>query len=192
MSSAWPTSAIQAQAIASRTYGLSRIGSIRKDCDCNVYNTIYDQNYVGYAKESEANIGSLWRAAVDATSGMSITYNGSPINVYFFSSSGGTTQRSEDVWGTAFPYLTNVPDPYSLDLVLNPTYSHWQRVINQADMSSAFGLPDVVSIVADARTVTNSVISLTATSSGGVKATLPVGVFKSKLRIPASWFQINY
>ena len=191
MSSAWPTAAIQSQAIASRTYGLARVATIRKDCDCNVYSTIYDQNFVGYSKESEPVIGALWKAAVDATAGMSITYNNAPINVYFFSSSGGMTQRSEDVWGTAYPYLTNVADPYSLDLVLNPTYSHWQRVINQKDMSAAFGLPDVASIAIDARTPSNSVISLTATSSTGTKATLLVGVFKTKLKIPASWFQIN-
>jgi len=192
MSSSWPTAAIQSQAIASRTYGLARISSIRKECDCNVYNTIYDQNYVGFSKESEPTNGALWKAAVDATSGMSITYNGAPINVYFFSSSGGTTQRSEDVWGTAFPYLTNVPDPYSLDLVLNPTYSHWQRVINQGDMSAAFGLPDVATISIDTKSVTNSALSISATSSSGVKATLPVGTFKTKLKIPSSWFQINY
>ncbi len=191
MSSAWPTAAIQSQAIASRTYGLARIATIRKECDCNVYSTIYDQNFVGYSKESEPLIGALWKAAVDATAGMTVTYNNAPINVYFFSSSGGMTQRSEDVWGTAYPYLTNVADPYSLDLVLNPTYSHWQRVINQKDMSAAFGLPDVASIAIDARTPSNSVISLTATSSTGVKATLLVGVFKTKLKIPASWFQIN-
>ena len=191
MSSAWPTAAIQAQAIASRTYGLSRIGSIRKECDCNVYNTIYDQNYVGFTKESEPTIGALWKAAVDSTSGMVITYNGTPINVYFFSSSGGMTQRSEDVWGTAYPYLTNVTDPYSLDIVLNPTYSHWQRVLNQPDLTAAFGLPDVATLVVDSRTVTNSVLSVTATSSTGAKSTLPVGTFKSKLKIPASWFQIN-
>jgi len=191
MSSAWPTAAIQAQAIASRTYGLSRIASIRKDCDCNVYNTIYDQNYVGYSKESEKTVGGLWKSAVDATTGMSITYNAAPINVYFFSSSGGTTQRSEDVWGTAYPYLTNVADPYSLDIVLNPSYSHWQRVLNQTDLTAAFGLPDVATLIADSRTVTNSVVSVTATSSTGVKSTLPVGVFKTKLKVPASWFQIN-
>lgn len=191
MSSAWPTAAIQAQAIASRTYGLSRIAVIRKDCDCNVYSTIYDQNFIGFSKESEPTAGLLWKSAVDATSSMSITYNGAPISVYFFSSSGGTTQRSEDVWGSSFPYLTNVADPYSLDILLNPTYSHWQRVINQKDMSAAFGLTDVATLVAETRTVTNSVVTLTALSTAGVKSTLAVGVFKSKLKIPASWFQIN-
>ena len=191
MSSAWPQAAIASQAIASRTYGLAHSATIRKECDCNVYNTIYDQNYVGYSKESEPTIGAMWKAAVDATSGMSITYNGAPINVYFFSSSGGMTQRSEDVWGSAYPYLVSVPDPYSLDLVLNPSYAHWQRVINQKDMSAAFGLPDVATLAVDARTLTNSVISVTATSSSGVKMSLPVGIFKTKVKIPASWFQIN-
>ena len=191
MSSAWPQAAIASQAIASRTYGLAHSATIRKECDCNVYNTIYDQNYVGYSKESEPTIGAMWKAAVDATSGMSITYNGAPINVYFFSSSGGMTQRSEDVWGSAYPYLVSVPDPYSLDLVLNPSYAHWQRVINQKDMSAAFGLPDVATLAVDARTLTNSVISVTATSSSGVKMSLPVGIFKTKVNIPASWFQIN-
>jgi SpoIID/LytB domain protein len=191
VSSAWPTAAIQAQAIASRTYGLSRMGSIRKECDCNLYNTKFDQNYVGYSKESEKTYGVLWKSAVDATSGEVITYLGKPINVYFSSSSGGTTQKASDVWGTDFPYLTNVPDPWSLDVVLNPQYAHWLRVISQADAAKAFGLPDVASMKIDARTSSNSAVSVTATSSAGTTAQLQVGVFKTKLLIPASWFEIT-
>lgn len=192
VSSAWPTAAIQAQAIASRTYGLSRMGSIRKECDCNLYNTKYDQNYVGYSKESEKTFGVLWKAAVDATAGQVITYQGKPINVYFSSSTGGITQKAVDVWGTDFPYLTNVPDPWSLDIVLNPQYAHWSRVISQADAAKAFGLPDVVSMKIDGRTSSNSAVSVTATSSSGTTSQLQVGVFKTKLIIPASWFEITY
>ena len=191
MSSSWPDAAMQSQAIASRTYGLSRMGSIRKECDCNIYNTKFDQNYVGFSKESEAKYGALWKAAVDATSGQVLTYQGRAINVYFSSSTGGTTQKAADVWGTDFPYLTNVPDPWSLDVVLNPSYAHWLRVISQKDMAKAFGLPDVVSVRIDSRTVSNSALSLTATSSMGTTAQLLVGVFKTKLLIPASWFDIT-
>ncbi len=191
MSSSWPDAAMQSQAIASRTYGLSRMGSIRKECDCNLYNTKFDQTYAGYSKEVEAKYGALWKAAVDATSGQVITYQGSPINVYFSSSTGGITQKASDVWGTDFPYLTNVADPWSLDVVLNPQYAHWLRVISQGDMAKAFGLPDVATIKIDARTTSNSAISLTATSSAGVSAALQVGVFKTKLLIPASWFDIT-
>ena len=191
ISSSWPDAAMQAQAIASRTYGLSRMGSIRKECDCNLYNTKYDQNYVGYSKESEAKYGALWKAAVDGTVDQVITYQGKPINVYFSSSTGGVTQKAVDVWGSDFPYLTNVPDPWSLDVVLNPQYAHWLRVISQKDAAQAFGLSDVVSMKVDARTSSNSAVSVTATSSTGATAQLAVGVFKTKLLIPASWFDIT-
>ena len=64
-------------------------------------------------------------------------------------------------------------------------------MLNQSDLTTAFSLPDIATLVVDSRTVTNSVISVTATSTNGSKATLPVGTFKTKLKIPASWFQIN-
>jgi len=194
MSSSWPEAALQAQAIASRTYALAHLSN-RSACDCNVYNTKYDQAYIGYAKESEARVGSLWVAAVTATeldpsNAQAIYYLGKPINVYFFSSDGGQTQQSLDVWGTAYPYLTNVPDPWSLDIFLNPQYAHWQRVLIQKDVAAAFNLPDVVSLAITGRTVSNSATQVTATSSNGVTAQLAVGDFKTKLKLPASWFEI--
>ena len=191
MSSSWPDAALASQVIASRTYGLSRMGSLRKECDCNIYNSKYDQNFVGFSKESEAKYGAIWKAAVDATSGQIITYQGNPINVYFSSSSGGVTQKASDVWGTDFPYLTNVPDPWSLDIVLNPQYAHWLRVISQADAAKAFGLSDVATLKVDARSTSNSALSVTATSSSGKTSQLQVGAFKTKLLIPASWFDIT-
>ena len=146
---------------------------------------------IGYSKESEASYGALWKAAVDATSGDVITYQNKPINVYFSSSSGGVTQKAADVWGTDFPYLTNVPDPWSLDVVLNPQYAHWLRVIGQNDMAKAFGLSDVATLKVDARSASNSALTITATSSSGKSVQLPVGVFKTKLLIPSSWFDIT-
>ena len=195
MPSSWPPAAMQAQAIASRTYAMTHLSKIRKECDCNVYSSSVDQSYVGAAKELDPDFGAQWKAAVDATAvdpshGLTVLYNNQPINTYFFASSGGVTANSADVWGTAFPYLVSVPDPYSLDLVLNPTYSHWQRVINQKDMAAAFNLSDVASIRIDTRSATNSALTIVATSSVGATATLAVGSFKSKLRLPSSWFEL--
>ena len=194
MSSSWPSAALQAQAIASRTYALAHL-TTRTSCDCNVYNTMYDQAYIGYAKEFEARVGANWVAAVTATesdpvNAQAIFYQSKPINVYFFSSDGGQTQQSADVWGTSYPYLTNVPDPWSLDIFLNPQYSHWQRVLIQKDVAAAFNLPDVVSLAITARTVSNSATQITATSSTGATALLAVGDFKTKLKLPSSWFEI--
>lgn len=194
MSSSWLPAALQAQAIASRTYGLAHL-ALRKECNCNVYSTIFDQAYIGYAKESEPGVGQNWKAAVSATEtdpadADAIYYQGKPISVYFFASDGGQTQNSADVWGTALPYLTNVQDPWSLDIFLNPQYAHWQRVLIQRDVASAFNLPDVVTLAITARTVTNSATMITATSSAGTSAQLVVGDFKTKLKIPSSWFEI--
>ena len=194
MPSSWLPAALEAQVIASRTYGLAHL-KLRSACQCNVYKSTSDQAYIGYAKEAEPGVGVNWKAAVAATesdpyNAEVIEYLGKPISVYFFSSDGGQTQSSADVWGTASPYLISVPDPWSLDIFLNPQYSHWQRVLIQRDVAGAFNLPDVNSLAISSRTATNSAKTITATSSTGATAELSVGAFKSKLRIPASWFEI--
>jgi SpoIID/LytB domain protein len=194
VSSSWPTAALQAQAIASRTYGLAH-STLRTACDCNVYSSNYDQVYVGYAKESEPTYGQFWSAAVTATqtdtnNALAITYQGKPISVFFFASDGGVTQSAAEVWGSGQPYLTNVKDPWSLDIFLNPYYAHWQRVISQTDMAAAFALPDVAIASITSRALSNAATVITATSSTGETASLSVGDLKSKLRLPSSWFEI--
>jgi len=193
--SSWPQAAMASQVIASRTYALSRIAKVRKECDCHVYNTKYDQNFAGATKELEVKYGQLWKVAVDTTladesHGLAITFSGAPINVYFFSSSGGQTQRAIDVWGSDIPYLTSVKDPWSLDAKLNPKYANWQRVIPQDVMAKAFGLPDVVRYVVKGRTSTGSVLNVIGYSSNGTKKSLPVGAFKTAVKLPSSWFDL--
>jgi len=193
--SSWPTEALKTQVIASRTYALARLGAPRKACDCNVYSSIYDQTYIGYAKEAEPTYGALWKSAVDATviddsHALAVTFNNQPINVYFFSSSGGMTQRSQDVWGSAFPYLINVPDPWSLSDSLNPGYAHWSRTVTQSQMAAAFGLPDVAKYAISGRTSTGSVVAVVAYSSTGQRSKLSVGDFKTRVKLPSSWFNL--
>ena len=100
------------------------------------------------------------------------------------------TQKAIDVWGSEIPYLVSVADPWSLDPLLNPKYANWERTISQSDMAKAFGLPDVVKYVVKGRTLTGSVLNVIAYSSSGAKKTLPVGTFKTTLKIPSSWFDL--
>jgi stage II sporulation protein D len=195
MSSSWPSAALQAQAIASRTFALNRLRSVRKECDCNIYNHKYDQVFVGYSKESEPRYGELWKKAVlstnvDSVTALAITYQGKPISAFFSSSTGGMTATSKDVWGTDYPYLVSVPDPWSLDKKLNPKYSAWTVTVTQAQIARAFGLPDVMSYIVTSRTKTSAVLTVTATSSMGVKSKLAVSDFKVRLKIPSSWFAL--
>jgi SpoIID/LytB domain protein len=193
--SSWPREAMAAQVIASRTYALTRMNVVRKACDCHIYSTKYDQNYAGYSKESEAKWGALWKTSVNETltddgHGLAITFNGAPISVFFSSSSGGYTARSEDVWGTPLAYSVSVPDPWSLDPKLNPGYSTWTRVVSQSVMASAFGLPDVTKYVINSRTTTGAVLYLTGYSSTGEKKKLSVSAFKTAVKLPSSWFDL--
>lgn len=194
--SSWPEAALQSQVIASRTYALLRMNSIKRACDCHVYNSMYDQAFVGYSKEGEPRYGQLWKAAVDSTlvdesHGLVITINQLPVRVFFSSSSGGMTQRPVDVWGTDIPHLESVPDPWSIDPAVNKNFALWKKKVSQRVMTKAFGLADVVDLKLGDRTATNSVLNVTATSSDGSSKTLPVGTFKSAVKLPSSWFELT-
>jgi SpoIID/LytB domain protein len=193
--SSWPTAALESQVIASRTYALMRMKSIKKACDCHVYNSKYDQAFVGYSKEGEPRYGQFWKAAVDATAvdeshGLAITVDQLPVSVFFSSSTGGMTQWSVDVWGTDIPHLVSVPDPWSIDPAVNKNYASWTKKVSQKVMAKAFGLADVIQIIIGERTATNSVLKITGVSSDGISKTLPVGTFKSAVKMPSSWFQL--
>lgn len=193
--SSWPAAALESQVIASRTYALLRMNSIKKACDCHVYNSKYDQAFVGYSKEGEARYGQFWKAAVDATAvdeghGLAITIDQLPVSVFFSSSSGGMTQRAIDVWGTDIPHLVSVADPWSVDPAVNKNYANWTKKVSQKTMAKAFGLTDVIEIKIGERTATSSVLKITGVSSDGKTETLPVGTFKTAVKMPSSWFQL--
>jgi SpoIID/LytB domain protein len=193
--SSWPTQALIAQGIASRSYALSKLGIPKTACDCNVYNNISDQSFVGFSKEIEPIYGPLWRAAVQAsslsdTTGEVITVNGLPITAFFTSSSGGITETSTNAWGKERSFTTSVADPFSQDPILNPRFFTWTRPISQGILARAFVLTDVVSLSIDARNPTGTVARITATSSDGKTATLRGETFRSRTQLPSAWFNL--
>lgn len=193
--SSWPLAALQAQAIASRTYALNKSRSIKTSCDCNIYGSSQDQAFVGYSKESEATYGKLWKAAVtststDDTTGLAILFGSKPIGAYYSSSSGGITESSQNAWGTALTYAISVPDSWSLDPTYNSRYAKWVRPVTQALASSAFGLPDVVSLQVIARNSSGTVAKIMGTSSDGKKITIKGVIFQSRTKLPSAWFEI--
>jgi stage II sporulation protein D len=106
--SAWPAEALKAQAVAARTYAItSRAGSISDGFD--QYADTRSQMYRGVAAERPST-----DAAVAATAGQVVTYNGVPVTTYFFSTSGGKTENIENsfVGATPQPWLKGVDDPY--------------------------------------------------------------------------------
>ena len=193
--SSWPTQALIAQAIASRSYALSKLGVSRRACDCNVYNNISDQAFVGFSKESERIYGPLWKAAVQAsstsdTTGEVITLNNVPISAFFSSSSGGQTETSVNAWGQERSFTTSVADPYSQDPAINPRFFTWTRPLAQPLLAKAFLLPDVVALTINARNSTGTVATITATSLEGKTSTLRGETFRSRTQLPSAWFNL--
>ena len=195
-------SALAAQAITARSYAMSK-STLRDSCRCNVVDDVRDQNYTGWKKENEgtnAKYGKVWVSAVRATLKTStrarvLSYGGKPVAAHYYSSSGGRTANSEDVWSSKIAYERSVSDPYSKAAPGN-SYKSWTRKITQAQARSLFGLSDVKSIKVSAKWSSGQARTLTATSSAGKKATVTgkADVIRSKVgsrttagSMPAAW-----
>jgi len=122
MPKTWPAEALKAQAVAARSYALAQ----RKTSGpFDVYPDTRSQVYGGVSAEAPTAT-----AAVDATAGQVLTYEGKIATTYFFSSSGGRTASSSDVWkGAPIPYLASVSDPYD---TASP-YHNWGPLTFTAD-----------------------------------------------------------
>ena len=193
--SSWPAAALEAQAIASRSYALSKLSVIRPSCDCQVYSHITDQNFVGYSKESEARFGLLWKDAVsrtivDTQTSLVVLSNGKPAQTYFFSSSGGATQTTRDAWGEATAFTQSVPDSASVDIKLNPRFASWKASSTQELVAKAFLLPNVVSLEILSRNQAGAVTYIAATSSDGVTKKIRGDTFRSRAKLPSPWFSL--
>jgi stage II sporulation protein D len=97
MPSHWPAAALQAQAVAARTYAVSRMLN-RSDDTFDVYATVSDQVYYGVSGEKPAAT-----EAIRATVGQIVTFSGKPIVAYYCSDAGGCTKCGTE------PYLQAVP-----------------------------------------------------------------------------------
>jgi stage II sporulation protein D len=104
--STWPTQALRAQAIVARTYAVT---TGKGGPGFDQYADTRSQVYNGIAGERPST-----DEAVAATSGEVVTYKGTPVVTYYFSTSGGRTENVENVFigDEPRPWLRSVPDPY--------------------------------------------------------------------------------
>jgi stage II sporulation protein D len=120
MPSNWAPEAVKAQAVAARSYALANVAKGRP---FDLYGDTRSQVYGGVAVETPAS-----NAAVDATKGQVVLYNGKVADTLFFSTSGGRTASALESTGIAVPYLISVVDPYD---TLSP-YHDWGPVLLDA------------------------------------------------------------
>jgi SpoIID/LytB domain protein len=193
MPSSWPNAALQAQVVASRGYALTKYRQgIRSGCDCHVFSSTSDQVFAGWSKQSGPS-GSRWTAAVratnvSATASKTVLVKGAPVQTFFFSSSGGRTQNSEDVWSAKLSHLRSVDDHWSKNAKLNGNASWGPRVRSQAEVAKAFGLPNVVRLDLSTRYASGAVKTAKAWSSSGAVATVKGTTLVAKLSLASRWY----
>lgn len=137
--------ALKAQALTARTYIVKQLLNKEKvgvpegaDITDTEMHQVYKSN-----EELQKQWGDKYKAnyqkikeAVVATSGQIVTYDGSPINVAFFSTSNGYTENSEDYWTTAEPYLKSVQSPWDIG---TPKFNG-QKEVTVADFEAKLGV----------------------------------------------------
>ncbi len=123
MPSSYEEEALEAQAVAARTYAVSRIG-VHAASGYDLCDNTNCQVYIGYNQEKATT-----NKAVDATRGVMIYYEGTPINAVFSASSGGYTDDSENVWNNMVPYLRAVPEINEVDT------NTWTRTFTLSDIT---------------------------------------------------------
>ncbi|MXG89515.1 SpoIID/LytB domain-containing protein [Nocardioides flavescens] len=173
----WPAAAVQAQAVAARTYAAweraAATGAVADTCD-----TTSCQVYRGVAAEHPAA-----DAAVSATRRQVVTYQGAPAFTQFSSSNGGFSAA-----GSA-PYLVAQADPYESSSA-NPNAS-WSATVARSAVEQAWpqlGRLTRVSVVRDAggRRAT----SLTLVGTAG-SVTVSADDVRTRFGLRSTWFALS-
>ena len=107
----FPPAALEAQAIAARTFTLQKLNA-RKHSDADICSD--STCCQGWLDPEGTNCGAL-ELAVRDTDGLVVTYDDALIDATFFSCDGGRTESALAVWGSNVAYLQAVDSPESDD-----------------------------------------------------------------------------
>jgi stage II sporulation protein D len=102
----WPAEALKAQAVAARTYAVT---TSKAGAGFDQYPDTRSQVYGGAGVETAAT-----NAATQATRAELVTYQGTPVTTFYFSTSGGRTESIEKSVFASLPrpWLQSVDDPF--------------------------------------------------------------------------------
>ena len=112
--------ALNAQAIAARTYTLYRMAtpspnhskaSICTDSGCCQAWVSYSDRLKGWEKSKRSEYSKKITTAIQKTQGLAMFYQDKPIMAAFHAASAGVTKSAKTVWGKDVPYLQSVSSP---------------------------------------------------------------------------------
>src|SRR5262245_8991155 len=138
----WPRAALEAQAIAARSYALANTGwegAQGEPLKTPICATTSCQVYRGIPVPFDPSV-RRWFAAVRRTSGEVLLYGDRPADTVYFSTSNGQTYGNDQVFGSApLPYLRPVAER---DDGASPT-SHWRVPVPFGDLATFLSAGDL-------------------------------------------------
>jgi stage II sporulation protein D len=178
---AWPAEALKAQAVVARSYALA----VRKTGPFDLYADTRSQVYGGIAAEKPTT-----NAAVDATAGQVLLFNGKVATTYFFSTSGGRTANVQDAWrdGQPTPYLVSVADPYD---GASPHHTWGPFAFTAAKLRKAFRVPGRLVDVRVAVNTSQRVSTVTFVSQRGDEIVVSGTDVRTRLNLRSTWFRFG-
>ena len=186
MPSTWLPQALEAQAVASRSYALA---TRQLAAPFDVYSDTRSQMYLGIGSETTAAT-----AAVDATAGRVVLFRGTVATTVFSSSSGGETSSSVDAWGgKPTPYLVSVPDPYD---AISPFHDWGPVPVTAQALAEALHVTGTVADVSTTLNPSGRVSQLQLTTLAPL-STFPLlsafggGTVESALGLRSTWFSVG-
>ena len=171
----WNLAALEAQAVASRSYALATLKPSRR---FDLFSDSRSQVYGGIGYET-AGIDF----AVRRTAGRVLLWHGHVATAYFFSTSGGRTADVRDVWPNIgdVPYLRSVDDPYDS---ASPHHAWGPYTFDAARFAARLHVPP--GSVSVQRTPSGRVASVRI---GG--QTIDGETFSRELGLRSTWFSIG-
>jgi SpoIID/LytB domain protein len=178
----WPLAALEAQAVAARSYALSEL---RPSSWYDLVPTTANQVYGGVAAERPRS-----DHAVYATRGQVLTWDGQVARTYYSSSSGGRTEAVQDAWPDAapIPYLRSVPDPYD---TYSPHHDWGPYSFSAAGLATRLGLGSAVESVRVERDDSWRAESVVFQLASGAVVTRGAAQVERALHLLSTWFSLG-
>jgi stage II sporulation protein D len=175
MPSAWPGEALKAQAVAARSYALShRLSSKSFD----LYADVRSQVYGGIPGEDPRAT-----AAIGATKGQVLLWEGKPIDALFHSTSGGATVDAAEVFGKAVPYLVAAEDPHS---ALSPVHRWGPTPVAETTLRKGLKLHTPVTALKLTRASSGRVATAAVVTAAGA-TTVTGATLRSAAGLRSTW-----
>src|SRR4051794_30768705 len=178
----WLAEAVQAQAVAARSYAAATGGGPTFDA----YPDTRSQMYCPIERQAAAS-----DAAVAATKRQVVKYGGSVATTFFSSSSGGWTSSLSASWGSPDrPYLVPVRDRYDGAGGMNPNHTWSPVAYGSSGLASALGVSGSVSSVDQTIDGPSHRVLSVVVHHGGGDSTMTASDVFSRLHLRSTYFRI--